>query len=117
MKVLCICTANLQRSVTLEALLNATPGQEARSAGTHPSQGRHRITENDLTWADVVVVFEPDHVRHLRNHFYAFWKRAKPINLDVPDEYTAFTPELIEILGERIQRRFAITLSPMEAIR
>jgi len=118
MKILTICTANLHRSVTLAAMLNATEGCEARSAGTHPSQGRNRITENDLKWADRVVVFEHDHWRYLRNHFFKFYVAMPTHNLRVPDEYQAMTPELFQVLQEAFSRQFGVSLAiPEEATK
>lgn len=68
-----------------------------RSAGTSPN-ARHRISEDDLRWADVVMVMEHKH----RDRIVAAFPRLVehlPIHvLDIPDEYRAMDPELVELL-------------------
>lgn len=94
-KVLFVCTGNLCRSPTAEALLRHAAAQsglrvEVRSAGTHAPKGHgpdkkaarvlderglslaeHRakqVTEEDLQWADRVFCMEVRHLRYLERH-------------------------------------------------
>ena len=110
MKILCICTANLQRSVTLEAMLNATSDYEARSAGTCPPPDRTRITADALRWADCIIVFEPEHVRHIRRKHWTLFPRLRIVNLDIEDEYQSFDEALVARLQEKFRARFGVEL-------
>lgn len=110
MKILCICTANHCRSITLAAMLNATPGMEARSAGTHPGRLGHAITEADLRWADWIMVFEMFHVKAIKLRFRKIYRHLTVINLDVPDDYMPHDPALIEWLQTTFMDRFKIEL-------
>jgi predicted protein tyrosine phosphatase len=110
MKILCICTANLQRSVTLEAMLNATPDCEARSAGTCPPPDRTRITEEALRWADRIIVFEAAHVRHIKRKHWTLFPRLRIVNLDIEDDFQAFDEALMALLQTKFRARFGVEL-------
>lgn len=110
MKILVVCTANLQRSPTLEAMLNNTPGFEAKSAGTHPPPDRVKLTQALVQWADQIVVFEPEHRRIIKSRFWRDRHRLIIHCLDVPDDFLAFSPELIQILQDRWRERRGETL-------
>ena len=62
MRVLFVCTANLDRSPTAEAVARELfPGtHETRSAGTSPSAVRP-LGDEDMAWAELVVVMEERH--------------------------------------------------------
>ena len=110
MKILCVCTANLQRSVTLEAMLNATPDYEARSAGTCPPADRTRITEEALRWADRIIVFEAEHVRQIKRKHWTLFPRLRIVNLEIEDEFQAFDEALMALLQEKCRARLGIEL-------
>jgi len=111
-KCLILCTANRCRSKTLEALLNATPGFIAKSAGTHPIGDGRAITQEDLLWASTIIVFERRHVKHLRNHFWTLFPTLPITLFDIPDEYEPYDPELIRLLREQCQTTFGIIITP-----
>lgn len=114
LKVLAICSANRCRSITLEAMLNATPGCEARSAGTHPIPAGRSITETDLRWADHIVVFEREHVRAIKRRFRSLFTTLHVVNLDIEDRYAPFDPALIEQLKDTLAEHWGITLGVPE---
>jgi predicted protein tyrosine phosphatase len=98
-KILAICSANRCRSVTLAALVNATPECEARSAGTHPIPGGTPITETDLRWADLIIVFEEVHVRTLKSRFPNVSSRLRSSTW-IPDLYPPYNQASIDLLGD-----------------
>jgi Predicted protein tyrosine phosphatase len=110
MNILTICSANRCRSITLEALLNATPGITARSAGTHPIDTGRAITETDLRWADAIIVFEHQHIKTIRNRFWKLFRDLRIILFDIPDEFEPFDPDLLPLLVAQFQARFGLTL-------
>ena len=110
-KILAVCTGNRCRSKTLAGMLNATPGCEARSAGTNPILAGRSITEEDLRWAGHVIVFEEYHVQCIRSRFSKLAKKLDIINLDIEDRYAPFDPVLIELLKDNVAQRLGLALS------
>lgn len=95
--VLFVCSRNQWRSPTAERIFKRHPMMSTRSAGTSPN-ARRTISEDDLRWADVVMVMEH---RHRDRIVAAFprWVEHLPIHvLDIPDEYREMDPELVELL-------------------
>lgn len=102
MKVLFVCTGNIARSPTAEALFGElTRGEPhvARSAGTSPAAPR-LLTEADLAWADVVAVMEPAHRSIIERHWPVHLPKVRV--LDVPDLYPPHDPILRGLLTGKI---------------
>jgi predicted protein tyrosine phosphatase len=72
-----------------------------RSAGTS-ANAKHRVSTNDISWAQVVFVMEEKH----KSRLVAEYRRLienKPVHvLDIPDEYTYMNLELIELLTRSV---------------
>jgi predicted protein tyrosine phosphatase len=104
-KILFVCTANIDRSPTAEALLKQKDGFEVRSAGTW-QHARKRVTEQLIDWADIIFVMERHHKEAL---LYLNPKSEdKIIVLDIPDIYSRNDPELTEILKENLSKHLHI---------
>lgn len=102
-KLLFVCSRNQWRSPTAERVVRAWGGaHEARSAGTSP-QARVRVNERMLLWADVVFVMECRHREQLRERFGAAMREVEVVVLDVPDQWEADDPELVELLDRRVR--------------
>ena len=103
MKVLFVCTQNLLRSPTAEALYRERPGLEVRSAGIAPD-ARVPVTEELLQWAETTFAMDEGHRLYLQTHFFSAWGGAKRIVcLDVPDIFHYMDPELVLILTEKLR--------------
>ena len=102
MKVLFVCTGNIDRSPTAEDLLKGRKGFEVRSAGTMAG-ARRRVSRDDLEWADAVFVMEEHH----RDSLLAIAPHSagKIQVLGIPDLYYRGDGRLIRILKERLQVR------------
>jgi len=104
MNVLFVCTENLARSPTAEAIFRELVGGDdrhtARSAGTASCAPR-RVTTRELAWADVVAVMEPRHLTLIREHWPDY--SGKAVVLGVPDDYNPSEPELRAALTPKIQ--------------
>lgn len=99
-KMLFVCTANRDRSVTAEALYRGRLDLEVKSAGTW-RYAKNPLTEALLQWADLIIVMEPAHKEHIRAHFPTF--AAKEIHcLHIEDSYQAMDSELIKMIEERV---------------
>ena len=89
-----------------EALLRKPFGREyaefeVRSGGTSKS-ARHRVTNADLRWADVILVMEKKHRSQLLAEFGRLIEGTPLHVLDIPDEYDFMDPELIEHLRHSV---------------
>jgi len=99
--VLFICSRNQWRSPTAEQLWRKHPKVAARSAGTSPN-ARHKVSIEDIRWANVILVMEEKHKSRLAAEFTRLLEN-KPIHvLDIPDEYKFMDPELIEMLEQSV---------------
>jgi protein-tyrosine-phosphatase len=82
LKIVTLCTGNVARSVMLGYMLSAlceASGEDwqVRTAGTHVIEGSsmsgrtrsHQLTAADVSWADVILASEADHVHFVRRNF------------------------------------------------
>jgi len=104
-RVLFVCTGNMDRSPTAEALLRRRGGYEVRSAGTWPYATR-RISLDLIEWADLIFVMEEHH----RDVILSICPEAekKIIVLGIPDRYPRNNPELIRILKTKLSEHLGI---------
>ncbi len=97
--MLFVCSGNIDRSPTAEALLRQKEGFEVKSAGTWIG-ARKVVSKELIEWADMIFAMEEQHketlVRIDQN------AAAKTIVLDVDDHYLKDDPELTKILKERL---------------
>lgn len=102
MKILFLCTANINRSRTAEDYFSKmVPGHEYRSAGLSEKyctkHGTTLCSMKLLEWADLILVMEPAHRERIIEHTgQRFTDKIKV--LDVPDLYQYMQPELITTL-------------------
>ncbi|MES2261145.1 MAG: phosphotyrosine protein phosphatase [Pseudomonadota bacterium] len=95
--VLFVCSKNQWRSPTAETVWRSHPKLNVRSGGTSPN-ARHHVSEDDIRWADVILVMEEKHKSRLKAE-YTRVLDFKPIHvLDIPDEYKYMDAELVEQL-------------------
>ena len=98
-RVLFVCSGNIDRSPTGEALLKQKGGFEVKSAGTWMG-ARTVVSKELIDWADMIFVMEEHHkealIRIDQN------AEAKIIVLDVDDRYLKGDQELTRILKERL---------------
>lgn len=101
-KLLCVCTGNRDRSPTAAAICRQFPNIDVRSAGTS-LHAINPLTEDLVRAADVLVVMEPGHAEHIRDH-YSGALGGKPLYcLDIPDEYRGMDPVLVRLLKEKLE--------------
>jgi len=102
LKVLFVCTANLDRSPKAEEMTNEIDGVEAKSAGIRASLGGGgRVVDGDLVeWADEILVMEEKHREYLVENFSEAGGKIKV--LGIPDKYCKQDQELEELLKEKL---------------
>lgn len=100
MNLLVICGQNKKRSRTAESIYKNDARLSIRSAGLSP-QSRRKLSQDDLSWASLVLVMELKHKKKIRELF----GRELPSmdSLETPDEYEYLDPALIELLKSKIE--------------
>ncbi len=98
-KLLFICNANLQRSPTAEEVFREK-GYETKSAGIHPL-AETKVSQQALDWADKIFVMEEFQKQIILKNFSI--NENKITNLEIPDIYERNSPELKQILKEKIK--------------
>jgi predicted protein tyrosine phosphatase len=102
-RVLFVCSANMDRSPTAENFCNKICGFQAKSAGT-ATYARNRITQDLIEWADTIIAMEEKHKETVIEMFPESRNKIKVLN--IPDIYHYEQPELINILQKELQFLF-----------
>jgi predicted protein tyrosine phosphatase len=105
-KLLFVCTENVYRSRTAEELFKDDPRFEVKSAGISASAER-QLTKEMLEWADYVFVMEKRHRNIIHKLFPEIYEKKRIICLYIDDIYDYMDPELVKILGIKINQVFA----------
>jgi len=98
MKVLFVCNQNKHRSKTAELVLKDR--FETRSAGLYSEPS---VSENDLYWADTIVVMEEEMRMELAKRFPKQIMQKRMISFDIPDTFFYNQPRLIEVLNSKAE--------------
>ncbi len=102
-RILFVCTANVDRSPTAEALYAEDERFEVRSAGVAPF-ARVPLTRELLLWADRVFVMNESEDQHRTLVRIRFPDVDRPIvDLDIRDLWNRGDPELVSILLRRLR--------------
>lgn len=101
LKVLFVCSSNLDRSPTAESLFhNWNEIWQARSAGINSALGRRRLTQAQVDWADLILVMEPIHSEYVQTHFKCANKEIEVLNIS--NRFVNGDPKLINELKTKI---------------
>ena len=101
-KVLCVCSAGLLRSATLQNFLIKEYGYNVRNCGTDQSHALIPISEALCKWADEIVFVEDHNYRDVKNDLEEIGIDSTKIKvLDIPDIYGFNEPELVEIIRQQ----------------
>lgn len=97
MKILFICSRNIWRSPTAEAVYKCRQGHSFRSAGTEPS-AKVRVSAKSILWADLIFAMEKKHKQRLLERFPTEMSGKRVAILDIEDEYQFMDEELINMI-------------------
>ena len=110
-KVLTVCSAGCLRSPTAAHILSSEPFNfNTRCAGISKEYAIVAVDEALVSWADVIVCMDSDHVRFindLQNRLAAEaaqmfeYDYKKVINLEIEDNYCYRDPELVKIMTDK----------------
>jgi predicted protein tyrosine phosphatase len=100
-RILFVCGKNKWRSPTAERIYKSDNRVEVRSAGIS-EKSKHRISTDDIEWADLILVMESEYKSRLIN---LFRNLSLPIieNLDIPDIFEYMDEELINIIEKEVE--------------
>ncbi len=101
MNVLFICNQNKNRSKTAEFLFKGK--WKTKSAGLYNEKP---ITEQQLSWADIVVVMENTQRTEIAKRFPKQYLCKRIVSLDIPDIYSYNQSQLITQLKNKIDGLF-----------
>jgi len=96
-KVLFVCGQSNRRSLTAEAIFKTDRRVEVRAAGL-ADNSKHRLCEEDVRWADLILAMERKHAKRIKAAFPQIENLAPVESLDVEDRHIFMHPKLIEEL-------------------
>ncbi|MCB1144526.1 MAG: phosphotyrosine protein phosphatase [Leptospiraceae bacterium] len=100
LNLLFICSGNRDRSPTSQtAFKNAA--YNIRTAGTS-KDAVHRITIEDVNWANIIFVMEEKHKNRILTEFNRPLQFKSIHVLDIPNEYKKDDSQLIQLLQEKV---------------
>jgi len=105
--ILFVCSANKQRSKTGEDYFSGLyPHLHFKSCGTNiklcEKEGTNPITEDLLSWADVIFVMESSHSKMVKQ-YTANKHGGKIVVLNIPDKFKYYQKELIAVLSYKVK--------------
>ena len=96
-----VCGRNQWRSPTAEHIYRNDDRIEVRSAGVS-TKSRHILSEDDVTWADLILVMEYRYKHRIVEKFRGLLL-PEIVNLDIPDEYQYMDAELVDIIQKGVE--------------
>lgn len=102
LNVLFVCSKNKWRSPTAESIYRNDERMNVRSAGIS-SSSKHRISERDIEWADLIFTMEEEHKSAIKSRFQKKLRIAEIYVLDIPDDYSYMDEELIEMIRSSVE--------------
>lgn len=97
MNILFVCSRNIWRSPTAEAIYKNSQDHNVRSAGTEPS-ARVKVSAKSISWADIIFVMEKKHKQRLLQKFRDEIEDKTLVILDIEDEFQYMDSELIDMI-------------------
>jgi len=99
-RILFLCSQNKLRSPTAETIFADNPAIEVDSAGLN-HDAEVPLSEEQIRWADVVIVMEKSHRNRLNRRFRHAMGGKRVAVLGIPDEYGYMDPSLVALLKAR----------------
>ena len=98
--LLFLCSRNKLRSPTAETIFAGHPRVDVDSAGL-AQDAVVPLSEEQLEWADLILVMEPVHRQRLNRRFKKALAGKRVVVLGIPDQYDYMDPELVKLLQTR----------------
>jgi predicted protein tyrosine phosphatase len=101
LNVLFICSRNVLRSPTAEAIFRDYPGIDVASAGL-TRDAVEPVTAELLRWTQLIFVMERRHRERLSRSFRSQLNGQRIICLDIPDNYDFMAADLVVLLKRKV---------------
>jgi len=102
-KVLCVCSAGLLRSATLQNFLIKEYGYNVRNCGTEESYALIPISEALVCWADEIYFVNQDNFDTVKGEIEEMGMLEKCRVLDIPDQYEFNNSMLLKIIKQQYE--------------
>ena len=102
-RLLFLCSRNRLRSPTAEAIFAGHPAIEVDSAGLN-SDADVLVSEDQVLWADVILVMEKAHRDRLNRMFGSLLQGKRIAVLGIRDDYDYMDPALVALLRSKCVR-------------
>jgi predicted protein tyrosine phosphatase len=109
LRILFVCGQTRWRSPTAERIYRGDARVSVRSAGLG-AKSRRAISDDDLDWADLVLVMERRYEGRIRAHFPDRARFPPMESLEIPDEYRFMDGELVELIRSGTEHRIEARL-------
>ena len=100
MKILFVCSANIDRSPTAELIYSDRRDLEVKSAGVS-DYAVTPISLELIQWADIILCMEKKHKQKINKKFFGIITNKIIDHLDVPDMYDYMNINLVNIIREK----------------
>ena len=100
LKILFVCSGNIDRSPTAEQLFKNYEGLEVKSAGTLRRTAPNPLSADLIHWADKILVMEEEHKRQILKICPEASEKITILNIE--DRYYKNEPQLIAILKTKV---------------
>jgi predicted protein tyrosine phosphatase len=101
LNILFVCGESRRRSATAEKIFTMDRRMSVRAAGLGETVPR-RVRDEDLRWADLVLVMERKYVVRLKHAFRHLDTLPPIMELGIPDKFIFMNPVLVERLREGV---------------
>ena len=102
MKIVFVCTANIDRSPTAEHIYSDRSDLEVKSAGVS-DYAMTPITLELVNWADIILCMEKKHKKKIEKIFSGIAESKVIDVLDVPDIYSYMDINLVNMIREKTE--------------
>lgn len=99
------------RSLTANEIFQNDERFEVQSAGT-AVDAKNRITLENLTWADYILVMERAHRNKIRQEFPEIYKSKRILCMYIEDNYDYMDPYLVELLKGKFEFLWRTEIEP-----
>ena len=100
MKILFVCSANIDRSPTAENIYSGRSDLKVKSAGVS-DYAQTPVSAELIQWADIILCMEEKHKQKIKKKFPDIAANKTIDSLDVPDLYDFMNINLVNMIREK----------------
>ena len=100
MKILFVCSGNIDRSPTAENIYSDRCDLEVKSAGV-ADYAQIPVSAELIQWADIILCMEEKHAQKIKKKYPGIAGNKIIDSLDVPDKYEYMNKNLVNMIREK----------------